>query len=88
MTAHLGHDRHERRQDNSRNGHTTRTVATADGAGGAARAPRPRRNFRAHDHARYQTHLRELYGTDMPHELISEATESVQDLFRDGKAAL
>jgi len=30
-----------------------------------------------------QAHLRELYGTDVSHELISKATESVMDLFRE-----
>ena len=30
-----------------------------------------------------QAHLRELYGTDVSHELISKATEGVMDLFRE-----
>jgi len=30
-----------------------------------------------------QAHLRELYGTDVSHELISKATETVMDLFRE-----
>jgi transposase-like protein len=29
-----------------------------------------------------QAHLRELYGTDVSHELISKATEGVMELFR------